>query len=67
MEDELLTIEEVASFLKVTETHVYKLMREGELPVIRRGRKFTRIQKSDLLAFLEKHRTGDLSGVEDQR
>ncbi len=65
MEDELLTIEEVARFLKVSEGHVYKLMRQGKLPVIRVGKKYTRIERSDLLAFIQRHKTGAPSGEED--
>ncbi|MCP4607563.1 MAG: helix-turn-helix domain-containing protein [Planctomycetes bacterium] len=56
MEDKLLTIDDVARSLKVSEATVYRLMREGELPVIKRGRKFTRIQESDLMAFVQRHR-----------
>ena len=55
MENELLTIKEVARNLKVSETHVYRLMRQGELPVIKRGRRYTRIRRSDLLAFLDSY------------
>ncbi len=66
MEDELLTIEEVAKYLKVSENHVYGLMRQGELPVIKRGRRFTRIQKGDLLAFLQKHKSGMKDMKKDQ-
>jgi len=57
MENELLTIEEVANSLKVSEGHVYRLMRQGELPVIKRGRRFTRIRRSDLMAFLDRYTT----------
>jgi len=56
MEDELLTIGEVAKWLKVHESHVYRLMKEGELPVVKRGKRYTRILRSDLIAFIQKHR-----------
>lgn len=56
MEDELLTISEVAKLLKVHDSYMYKLMKEGELPVVRRGKRYTRILKSDLIAFIQKHR-----------
>lgn len=58
MEDELLTRKEVAKWLKVTETTVYRLTRRGELPAIRAGKRFTRIRKSDVLKFLERHTEG---------
>jgi excisionase family DNA binding protein len=56
MEDELLTIGEVAKWLKVHESHVYRLMKEGELPTVKRGKRYTRILRSDLIAFIQKHR-----------
>jgi excisionase family DNA binding protein len=53
MEDELLTVEEVARTLKVTRQHIYDLMRANRLPYVQigisRGR---RIRKSALNAFL---------------
>jgi len=60
MEDDLLTIKDVAKILKVSEGHVYKLMRQGGIPVIRDGKRFTRILKSDLLAYLQRHRQDSL-------
>jgi len=56
MENELLTIDEVARLLKVHRSHVFRLMKEGELSVVRRGRRYTRILRSDLRAFVQKHR-----------
>jgi excisionase family DNA binding protein len=66
-ENELLTIKEVAESLKVSEGHVYRLLRQGELPTIKRGRRFTRIQKSDLVAFLQRYRNEPKLGKEVQR
>lgn len=51
-----MTIDEVAKLLKVHRSHVFRLMKEGELPVVRRGRRYTRILRSDLMAFVQKHR-----------
>ena len=56
MNDELLTIDEVAKVLKVHESYMYRLMKEGELPVVKRGKRYTRILRSDLIAFIQKHR-----------
>ncbi|MBE9515090.1 MAG: helix-turn-helix domain-containing protein [Chloroflexi bacterium] len=56
MENELLTIDEVAKLLKVHRSHVFRLMKEGELTVVKRGRRYTRILRSDLMAFIQKHR-----------
>jgi excisionase family DNA binding protein len=55
LDDELLTIKEAASFLKTSEFTVYRLMRHGEFPCIRKGKRFTRIRKTDLEAFLQKY------------
>lgn len=55
MEDEIMTREEVAKFIKVSLPTVSRLMARGELSAIRYGRRFTRIRKSDVLAFLERH------------
>jgi excisionase family DNA binding protein len=56
MEDELLTVDEVAKVLKVHRSHVFRLLKEGELPVVRRGTRYTRILRSDLVTFIQKHR-----------
>ena len=58
MEDELLTIDEVADILKVHKSHVFRLMKDGEFPVVRRGTKYTRILRSDLESFVQKYRRG---------
>lgn len=57
MNEELLTVKEVAKFLRVGEATVYRLLREGELRVIRRGRRYTRFRKSDILEFLDRYTT----------
>ena len=62
MENEILTISEVAEMLRVSEGHVYSLMRAGELPVIRRGKRFTRIRRSDLMAYLDEITVGKKGG-----
>ena len=56
MENELLTIDEVAKLLKVHRSHVFRLMKDGELSIVRRGRRYTRILRSDLMTFVQKHR-----------
>lgn len=56
MDNELLTIDEVAQLLKVHRSHVFRLMKDGELPIVRRGTRYTRILRSDLMAFVQKYR-----------
>ena len=55
MEDEIMTTEEAAKFLKVSEQHVRNLKRQGELTPIMRGRRYTRYWKSELIAFLDRY------------
>lgn len=67
MKNELLTIDEVAKVLKVHKSHVFRLMKDGELSVIRRGRRYTRILRSDLMTFVQKHRKEAIPAKEVQR
>lgn len=67
MEDELLTIDEVAKILKVHTSHVFTLMKDGELSIVRRGRRYTRILRSDLMTFVQKHRNEALPAKEVQQ
>jgi excisionase family DNA binding protein len=53
MEDELLTIPEVASIMKVTRKAVYDMMRAKRLPYVQLGiSRGRRIRRSALNAFL---------------
>jgi excisionase family DNA binding protein len=54
VENELLTVEEVARTLKVTRKAVYDLMRAGRLPYVQIGiQRGRRIRRSALEAFLK--------------
>lgn len=55
-EYELLTIDEAARLLKVHRSHIFRLMRSGELPFVKRGKRYTRILSGDLVAFIQRHR-----------
>jgi excisionase family DNA binding protein len=50
--DAVMTLEEAAGFLKVSETTVYQLLRSGELKARKVGREW-RILKSQLVEFLK--------------
>jgi excisionase family DNA binding protein len=50
--DAVMTLEEAAAFLKVSETTVYQLVRSGELKARKVGREW-RILKSQLVEFLK--------------
>lgn len=53
---ELLTKEEAAELLAVSETTVERLIAAGHLPAYRIGRAITRIDRADVLAYLESRR-----------
>ncbi len=49
--DEVMTIQEVADYLKVTRQTVYKLLKNGNLKAFKIGRS-TRILRSELKRFI---------------
>jgi excisionase family DNA binding protein len=55
--NEVLTVAEVAAFLRVNRSTVYKLIRRGELPAFKVGSdwRFNRVQIEELFKF---HTTG---------
>lgn len=55
MEERLLIVKEAAEILRVTEWTIYRLMKRGELPFVKVGRRFTRIRRRDLEAFLDRY------------
>jgi excisionase family DNA binding protein len=52
MDQEILTVPEMARFLKISRSKAYRLVEEGEIPVLRIGRS-VRIIQSDLLNWIE--------------
>jgi excisionase family DNA binding protein len=58
LEDRLLTVKEAAEILRVTEWTIYRLMKRGQLPFIKVGKRFTRIRRRDLEAFLDRYTVG---------
>ena len=55
-DDALLTIKEVAQYLRVSEATIFRLMRSGELPYIKfSAKKFTRIRRSELENYIQRH------------
>ncbi|MGL4734876.1 MAG: helix-turn-helix domain-containing protein [Enterovibrio sp.] len=53
MSDDVLTIKEVAEYLKVNERTIYRLAANGELPGFRVGNAW-RFKQSDLAAWVAK-------------
>ncbi len=44
--------------LRVSLVTLYRLTRDGELAVVRRGRRFVRYRRSDVEDFIDRHVTG---------
>ena len=53
--DDILTIQEVAKLLKVSNRTVYRWIESGDLKVARIGRKTYRVFESDLRKFIRKY------------
>lgn len=58
MEHEIMTIEQVAKYLQISEVSTYKLVNEGRIPAFKIGRHW-RIRKTDLEEALEKVNRGE--------
>jgi excisionase family DNA binding protein len=55
IEPRFLTLEDVATYLNVSATQVYALVRSGELPGIKiGGRGFWRVDREQLEAYIER-------------
>lgn len=54
---EVMTVEQVASYLQLNKLTVYRYIREGHLPASKVGKAY-RIRKSDVEWFLDRMRTG---------
>jgi len=52
---ELMTVEQVAAYLRLHKLTVYKFIRSGELQALRLGRSF-RVRRGDVDEFLEAHK-----------
>ncbi|MEW6984314.1 helix-turn-helix domain-containing protein [Colwelliaceae bacterium 6471] len=58
MTDEILTIQEVATYLKLNEKTAYRLASEGKLPGFKVGGSW-RFKRKDLEAWIEKQKTAN--------
>ena len=58
--DRILTIPEVAIYLKISKSKIYYLVKRKEIPHVRIGRN-VRIKEGDLVKWLERHRETTLS------
>ncbi len=53
--DEIMTIPEVARYLKISKSKIYYLVQKRQIPHIRLGRN-VRIKETELLEWIEKNR-----------
>ena len=61
MEDQysdIMTLPEVAEYLKISEVTTYKMMQNGKLPAVKIGRSW-RVKRDDLKQFIETLKHGD--------
>lgn len=56
MNDEILTLKEVAAYLKLAEKTAYKLAAAGKLPGFKVGGSW-RFKREDIALWIEKHKT----------
>ncbi len=57
-ESEIMTVSEVADYLKISEVTTYKLVQDGKIPAFKIGRHW-RVQRSDLGEFIENLKRGE--------
>ena len=53
--DEIMTIPEVARYLKISKSKIYYMVQKKQIPHIRLGRN-VRIKETELLEWIEKNR-----------
>ncbi|MDF0727290.1 helix-turn-helix domain-containing protein [Cytobacillus sp. S13-E01] len=58
MDQEIMTITQVAKYLQISDMTTYKLVQEGKIPAFKVGRHW-RVKKVDLSEFIEKQKKGD--------
>lgn len=63
MNDNILTIPEVAEYLKISKSKVYTLAQRNLIPNIKLGRNI-RVKESDLIKWLEDQRNTETSSLE---
>ena len=53
--DELLTVEEAADWLTISKPTLWRIIRRGDIPVVRIARRSLRIKMTDLENYIEKN------------
>ncbi len=57
MREDILTIKDVAEYLKVTERTLYRLAQEGKIPAFKVGASW-RFKRGDIYAWIEGQKSG---------
>lgn len=57
-DDEIMTVNDVAQYLKISVITTYRLVQEGKIPAFKVGRSW-RVKRSDLDDFIEKQKQGE--------
>lgn len=57
-DDEIMTVNEVARYLKISVITTYRLVQEGKIPAFKVGRSW-RVKRSDLADFIEMQKRGE--------
>lgn len=57
-QDEIMTIAEVAAYLKISELTTYKFVQEGKIPGFKIGRHW-RVKREDLANLIEQLKKGE--------
>lgn len=65
-EEKLLTRTEVQEILRVSQSKIYRLIREKRIPSIRVGKTY-RIRRSDLDEYLETVRKGEMKDAAEKQ
>lgn len=65
MQKEYFNVNETAVFLSLSKSAVYKLIREGELPVYKTA-KLVLFKRTDLVAWIDKHRSKSQEEIDQE-
>lgn len=64
--DNMLTVQQVALRLNVSQTSVYRWLRAGKLPAVKLGHRQVRIKEADLEAFIRARAIAPAQPVEEE-
>lgn len=62
--DELLTVQEAADWLTISRPTLWRMIRRGEIPVVRIARRTTRLRLTDLVNYIERH-SGPITDISE--